>query len=179
MQSSSNPSAAADASSHSAGPLRRIGAIFYDTLLVAALLMFATALFLPFTGVGVTRDLGWVYYFYQIVLLAVAVSFFLFFWTTKGRTLGMQAWRLRIERLDGSLPTRRDVLTRLLCALLPWVPGFVTIVFGVQSKLPLVTQVGYWLLLLVLANYASARFDIARRSWHDRFLATRIRLMPK
>lgn len=179
MQSLPETSLAKIASVQSAGPLRRIGAFVYDTLLVAALLMLTTALFLPFTRGRIASELGWVFYGYRIALVAVMASFFVFFWTAKGRTLGMQAWRLRIERLDGSLPTVRDALMRLLFALVPWLPALVAIVIGIQLKWPLATRIGYWLFVLVLVNYAIARFDASGRSWHDRFLQTRIRLIPK
>jgi uncharacterized RDD family membrane protein YckC len=175
MSNLSESTIAKDSVVQSASALRRIGAIVYDALLVAALLMLTTALFLLFTRGRIASDLGWVFYVYRVALVTVVTAFFVFFWTEKGRTLGMQAWRLRIERLDGSLPTVRDALLRLLLALIPWLPALVAIVIGVQLKMPLATRVGYWLFVLVPVNYASARFDVSGRSWHDRFLQTRIR----
>jgi len=156
-------------------PLRRVGAIVYDTLLVAALLMAITPVFFLFTGAAVTPSSGWLYYVYRAVLVAVICGFFVYFWTAKGRTLGMQAWRIRIERLDGSLPTSRDVLARLLVAAVPWIPAAALTMMAVQSNAPhLFATIAYCSIALVPLNYACAWFDEQRRSWHDRFLQTRI-----
>jgi uncharacterized RDD family membrane protein YckC len=158
-----------------ASPLRRFGAIVYDTLLVAALLMVVTALFLLITRAPVTPSSGWLLYLFRTVILVVTCLFFAYFWTAKGRTLGMQAWRIRIERIDGSLPSLRDVIMRLLFAALPWGPSAVLAILAVHPNAPrLFATMAYCLLALVPLNYASAWFDKRRRSWHDRFLQTRI-----
>jgi uncharacterized RDD family membrane protein YckC len=87
----------------------------------------------------------------------------------------MQAWRIRIERIDGSLPSLRDVIMRLLFAALPWGPSAVLAILAVHPNAPrLFATMAYCLLALVPLNYASAWFDKRRRSWHDRFLQTRI-----
>jgi uncharacterized RDD family membrane protein YckC len=152
-----------------------LGAIVYDTLLVAALLMVVTPVFFLFTGTAVTPSSGWLYYVYQAVLLAVMCGFFIYFWTAKGRTLGMQAWRIRIERMDGSLPTPRDGLTRLLFAAVPWIPAAVFTVLAVRPIAPRwLATTAYCLIALAPLNYVSAWFDDQRRSWHDRFLQTRV-----
>ena len=89
----------------SAGVLRRFGAMLYDLLLVIALLVIVTALFLPFTGgEAITPDRSVaVERIYQAALLIVVVLFFCLFWTWRGQTVGMLAWRLRVERSDGTL----------------------------------------------------------------------------
>jgi len=138
-----------------AGLLRRLGAVLYDGLLLVAVLMVTTALFLPFTG-GRALDpqerpvLEWVY---RATLLLVTVAFFGVFWTRRGQTLGMASWRLRIEREDGGALTWGDTVRRLAAAVLSWLP------FGL----------GYlWILI-----------DPQRRAWHDRLSGTRILVMPR
>lgn len=138
-----------------AGLLRRLGAVLYDGLLLVAVLMVTTALFLPFTG-GRALDpherpvLEWIY---RATLLLVTVAFFGVFWTRRGQTLGMASWRLRIEREDGGTLTWGDTVRRLAAALLSWLP------FGL----------GYlWILI-----------DPQRRAWHDRLSGTRILVMPR
>jgi uncharacterized RDD family membrane protein YckC len=138
-----------------AGLLRRLGAMLYDGLLLLAVLMVATALFLPLTGgeaVDPARNpvLEWVY---RAVLLLLIVGFFGFFWTRRGQTLGMASWRLRVEREDGGLLTWTDTLRRLgwgLLSLLPCGLGFV------------------WVLV-----------DPQQRAWHDRLSGTRVVVLPK
>jgi len=138
-----------------AGLLRRLGAMLYDGLLLLAVLMVATALFLPFTGgeaVDPRRD-PLLELVYRLVLLLLIVGFFGLFWTRRGQTLGMASWRLRVEREDGRLLDWGDTLRRLGWALL--------------SLLPL--GLGFlWVL-----------FDPERRAWHDRLSHTRVVVLPK
>jgi len=144
-----------DATPAPAGLLRRLGALLYDGLLLLAVLMIATALFLPLTG-GEAIDpranplLEWVY---RTVLLLLIVGFFGVFWTRRGQTLGMASWRLRVEREDGALLTWADTVRRLAAAVLAWLP----------------LGLGYlWILV-----------DADRRAWHDRLSGTRVVVVPK
>jgi len=137
-----------------AGLLRRFGAMLYDFILVVALAVIVTLLFLPFTGKGITpRESGAVEYLYQAALLLVIVLFFCVFWTWRGQTLGMLAWRLRVERLDGSFLSWRDALIRLAGA---WV-SFAALGLGY-----------FWIWI-----------DRDRRAWHDRWSGTRVVVVPK
>jgi uncharacterized RDD family membrane protein YckC len=128
----------------------------YDMLLVIALLMVGTALFLPFTGgEAVSPEVVGpaVYNFYRVWLLVLVVGFFGIFWTRRGQTLGMAAWHLRLERDDGRKLTWPDALRRLAAACLSWLPvglGFV------------------WLLV-----------DREHLTWHDRLTHTRIVFEPR
>jgi uncharacterized RDD family membrane protein YckC len=129
--------------------------MLYDGLLLLAVLMVATALFLPLTGGEAIdpRTDPLLEFVYRAVLLLLVVGFFGLFWTRRGQTLGMASWRLRVEREDGSLLGWRDTLRRLGWSLL--------------SLLPL--GLGYlWIL-----------FDPLRRAWHDRLSGTRVVVVPK
>jgi uncharacterized RDD family membrane protein YckC len=134
---------------------RRLAAMFYDSLLLLAILMIATAAFLPLTGGEAITPTGTpaLEYLYRVVLLALVVLFFGTFWTRRGQTLGMASWRLRVEREDGSLLTWGDTVVRLGAALLSWLP----------------LGLGYlWILI-----------DRDRRAWHDRLSRTRVVVLPK
>jgi uncharacterized RDD family membrane protein YckC len=137
-----------------AGVLRRFGAMLYDWLLVLALAVIVTLMFLPFTGKGITpAESGAIEYVYRASLLLVIVLFFCFFWTWRGQTLGMLAWRLRVERADGTPLTWRDALLRLVGA---WV-SFVALGLGY-----------FWIWI-----------DRDRLAWHDRWSGTRVIVTPK
>jgi len=71
-----------------AGLLRRMGAIFYDSMLLLALMFFAT---LPFVAVSGGEPVGSGDTIHQLILLLVAYAFFVGFWSRAGRTLGMQS----------------------------------------------------------------------------------------
>jgi uncharacterized RDD family membrane protein YckC len=139
----------------SAGVLRRFGAMLYDLLLVLALLFIVTALFLPFTGgEAITPDRSAaVERIYQSALLLVVVLFFCVFWTWRGQTVGMVAWRLRVERSDGTLLTWRDALLRL---------------GGAWVSLAAVGMGYFWIWI-----------DRDRLAWHDRWTGTRVVVVPK
>jgi uncharacterized RDD family membrane protein YckC len=135
--------------------LRRLGAMVYDALLVIALLMVVTALLLSLTGgEAITAERhGALEYMYRALLLALIVAFFGWFWTRRGQTLGMMAWRLKVIREDGSLLTWPDAFKRLAAALISWAPA----------------GLGYlWIWI-----------DRDGLAWHDRWTRTRVIVLPK
>ncbi|MFZ5466187.1 MAG: RDD family protein [Pseudomonadota bacterium] len=103
-----------------AGLLRRLGALFYDWLLIVALWFVLTALLLPFTGGEALPERGPWHWAYQTVLLIVALGFYLWFWRKGGQTLGMRAWRVRLVDEEGETPTLRAMLRRALWAVPSW-----------------------------------------------------------
>jgi len=88
------------------GLLRRLGAMFYDSLLLAAVLFFAALPYLLIAGGTPTGALS--RYLFQLYLLACVFFFFGWFWTHGGQTLGMRAWRIRLARSDGAGVTWAD-----------------------------------------------------------------------
>ena len=76
---------------------RRLAALFYDGLLLFALLMLAiAAAFVLKQGAIDAQNL-----FFRLYLLMVAALFFCGFWVAGGETLGMRSWHIRVERRDG------------------------------------------------------------------------------
>ena len=124
--------------------------MFYDSLILVALFMFITALLLIFTG-GDGISSGNRYY--QALLLFTIAFFFIGFWVTKGHTLGMLAWRLRVERNDGSRMSWKHATLRLIGAVLS--------------------------LACVGLGYLWMYADSQRRTWHDRFSDSRIVVTPR
>ena len=138
-----------------AGVLRRLGAMLYDLLAVIALMMVVTAALLPLTGgEAITSErFGAWEYVYRALLLAIVVGFFGLFWTRRGQTLGMVAWRLRLEREDGRLLSWGDVIKRLAAATVS--------------------------LTLAFAGYLWILVDRERLAWPDRWTGTRVVVLPK
>lgn len=142
-----------------AGLGRRLGAMLYDGFLVAAIWLLVTALHLVMmrlvlelppeeVGSGLVQVLS-----LRALLLLSAFAFFAFFWVRGGMTLGMQAWRLRVQALDGASITPVQALVRFLMA---WVS---------LAALGL----GYWWVL----------FDPQRRSWGDIVSRSQVVVLPK
>lgn len=144
-----------------AGVVKRLAAMVYDTLLLFGVLFTAT---IPAVFIGDTRavDEDEVIHevsapasglLFQAYLLLIVVIFFCWFWKKNGQTLGMQAWRLRLESRDGQPLTLMQCLRRLLAAVLS---------LGCLGC-------GYWW----------AWLDRDGLTWHDRLSGTRVVVVPK
>ena len=133
-----------------AGLLRRMGAIFYDSMLLLALMFFAT---LPFVAVRGGEPVTSGDTSHQLTLLLVAYAFFVGFWSRAGCTLGMQSWDLRLETMDGQKPDLAHASLRFFSALLSWLP----------------LGLGFWWQL----------WDKDNLCWHDRLSGTRLRFYPR
>lgn len=109
---------------------RRFAAAGYDFLLLAALWMAGTALFITIYGLtglpmddagGVDRPsrlvLQWGLFPFLVVL---TWAFFAWFWLHGGQTLGMRAWRLVTrDRHHGPMKVRQTV-SRFCAGILSW-----------------------------------------------------------
>ncbi|WP_394249466.1 RDD family protein [Vibrio profundi] len=112
-----------------AGMMRRFGALFYDALIVLAIEMMAAGVIIailealvaaglmtygPYIDVSdmLSKHPIWSYV-YTFYLVAVWVYFFIFFWTRAGQTLGMRAWKLRLQNTNGTAITVTQALIRL------------------------------------------------------------------
>jgi uncharacterized RDD family membrane protein YckC len=133
-----------------AGVFRRLAAGCYDALLLGALWMLATLVVIAFRG-GEPVPPGSPGY--QGLLLATALAFFVSFWVRGGQTLGMRAWRLKVERESGEPVDLRTGLIRFAGGLLSIAAG------------------GLGLLWLWV--------DRDELTWHDRIAGTRVILLPK
>jgi uncharacterized RDD family membrane protein YckC len=143
--------------------------MFYDALLLVALLFIVTFAMLPLTGgeAILSSTQGTLGHLYHALLLLAAFAYFGFCWTHGGQTLGMKAWRLRLETADGGLLNWADALVR----------------FTIGLSLALLAALGLWylsrpgwsigdlaallLVLPALANFAWIRFDGSGRSLQD------------
>ena len=113
-----------------AGVFRRLAAWLYDVLVVVSLLMVtgfiyfgltALALKLDWIQLGNNEDLAaylsssrW----YQLCLFMVSLLFYCWFWRTSGQTIGMRAWRLRVQNTDGRRLRLSQCVVRAIAALL-------------------------------------------------------------
>ena len=94
---------------------RRLGALFYDSLLILALLMIWTALLVLMTkGQALSPHLG-----YRLSLLFIIVSYCIGFWRHGGQTSGMKAWGLKVisTQSQNNTVTYAQALLRLLLAV--------------------------------------------------------------
>jgi len=122
--------------------------MMYDSLLVIAVWMTVSYIFLFFNDQqAVTGPI------YESALFLVTFLFFALFWTRSGQTLGMIAWRLRIESDQGQPLSAKQALLRFMAAI------FSAVALGM----------GYWWIM----------FDSNKLSWHDRWSNSRVVQLPK
>ncbi len=110
--------------------LRRLTAIFYDSLLLFSVLFFVAALAYPITH-------GQVSFGYQIYLLAASFLYFAWQWIHGGQTLGMKAWRIQLVSSDGKPVTWQQTGWRFFIAIVSWLAlgiGFLWAVFDKQQR---------------------------------------------
>jgi uncharacterized RDD family membrane protein YckC len=124
---------------------RRLLIMGYDAAAVVALLMLVTALAMlaGFRELNVARD--------PLYSACLALTWFLYLgwcWHRGGMTVGMRAWRVRIETLQGVPPGWGACLVRFLVSLLS----------GAAAG----------------AGFLWSVFDRDRRCWHDIASGTRL-----
>jgi uncharacterized RDD family membrane protein YckC len=132
-----------------AGFFRRLMASLYDWLLVLAIMMVASVPLVAPDNEAVAPGNP----FYRAALIVLAVCFFAGFWCSKGQTLGMRAWRLKLEMPDGSNVSFARSMLRFIYACVS------------------AGALGLGFLWVFLSPEGL--------SWHDRWSGTRIRLLPK
>lgn len=134
-----------------AGFRRRFGSWVYDVLIAIAVYMLAGAIaFLLFNllikfgaiemqGFEHAIDLQRSSMVYSTVIYSWNIAwvsyFFVFFWARTGQTLGMKAWRLRLQNQDGTRINKVTGVKRLLPTLLGL--GNLTVLFDRKNKLSL------------------------------------------
>ncbi|WP_151702850.1 RDD family protein [Nitrincola alkalilacustris] len=131
-----------------AGLGRRLMAMFYDLLLILSIWMI-----IGFIAVAINDGEAVEGPIMKATLFSATFLFFGFFWTRNGQTLGMQAWRLRVQTMDGRRLSWWKALLRYMLAI----PSL--LVFGL----------GYFWML----------FGDERLTWHDRLSDTCVVLLPK
>jgi uncharacterized RDD family membrane protein YckC len=159
-----------------AGLFRRLAALFYDLLLVIALGFIVTFAMLPLTrGEAVLSSTqGLVGHAYHALLAISVCAYFGWCWTRSGQTLGMRAWRIRLETAGGKRLNWADSLVRILLgAGLAWLAGLGAWYFA-RPGFPAGDAGAAALLAPLVLNYAWIRFDTAGRSLQD--LAGRARV---
>jgi len=108
----------------SAGFGRRLAALLYDSLLLAALLtIYTAALVFARHGALTKTSAGAWWYAYRAGELVLVGGYYVLNWTRSGQTLGMRAWRLRVVSESGKRLDFASALLRFVCGLLAWAPA--------------------------------------------------------
>ena len=163
-----------------AGLFRRFAAGFYDGLLLLALAIIAGIIVFAMAG-GFSRPLGvlqapslWERIGNLALVAAFVTLYFGYGWRKAGQTLGMKAWKIRVEYPDGTLLHWGGVLRRLGCAA----PFYLLLLMSALGFM----QHRYWVaLLLCLPMLAKAGVLLWKRqgALHDRWSGSRVVVLPE
>lgn len=129
---------------------RRLAAATYDAFLLLGLwlgLLLADEIFRGLLALPAEVHV------LRVLLLGSAFVFFSWFWIHGGQTLGMRAWRLRVQGDDGAALTWPTAALRFAVALLSW------------------SLLGLGLLWCLV--------DRRKRAWHDLAARTEVVLVAK
>ena len=109
----------------SAGFGRRVAALLYDSVLLAALLVVFTsgAVFLNHRVAVEPATAGIWAYLYRAGLVGVIAGYYLLNWTRSGQTLGMRAWHLRAVTPSGQPLAWKAATLSLVFGVLAWAPA--------------------------------------------------------
>jgi len=87
--------------------LRRLAAFVYDCFLLIAVYFVITAAVVPLND-GEAIE----HWSYKVFLILVTFIFFDWFWRHGGQTLGMSAWRIRVEGIEDHQVTFKQSASR-------------------------------------------------------------------
>src|SRR6202011_178639 len=106
----------------SAGFGRRLAALLYDSVLLAALLVVFTsgAVFLNHRVAVEPATAGAWAYLYRAGLIGVIAGYYLLNWTRSGQTLGMRAWHLRAVSPSGQPLAWKAAALPFVLGVLAW-----------------------------------------------------------
>jgi uncharacterized RDD family membrane protein YckC len=158
-----------------AGIVRRLGALAYEALLLAALVFFAGFMLLPLVTPGRApgaSSLALPELPARVIIFcgvfAVAAAYFTWSWTAGRRTLAQKTWRVRIVDDAGRPPVYRRALVRYVAG---WIgPALALVVFATARPYGL----GGIAVVALTLNYLAACVDPEHAFLHDRIAGTRI-----
>jgi uncharacterized RDD family membrane protein YckC len=125
--------------------LRRLAAIFYDCLLLTAVLFVGTSILIPIIG-GNAIESGNLAY--NAFLLSISFLYFGWHWVKGGQTLGMRSWHIFVINESRQNPNWRQATQRFFSAVLS--------------------------LLLLGLGFLWSLFDKNKLALHDRLSKTRL-----
>ena len=152
---------------------RRLTALLYESFLLAAIELAATALFMLVTlnAKGALFEHGM-----KLWLFLVTGAYFVFCWTDSGHTLAMKTWRIKLVMHDGSPVPRKTAVMRYLLAWGWFLPAIIVSyafhLTGDKSAFGIALAVG------MTAWALTALFHRDRQFLHDRLAGTRLVLLP-
>ncbi len=128
---------------------RWLAAIFYDCILLSAVLFFSTLIMMPFTqGQAIASgNLP-----FNIYIFCISCLYFTWQWTHGGQTLGMLAWKVKLRQMNAEEVSMGKATIRFLLAIIS--------------------------LASAGAGFFWSLFDSDKLAFHDRYSGTLLVLVP-
>ena len=173
--SASGQSTAGAARPNAPAPLaplgRRLSSLLYEGVLLFGLMLLPGALGALFVALGGKASPWQSDLALRVFATVLCAIYFTWFWSSRGQTLPMQTWHIRLVRADGGPVGQGLALLRFVAACVGYLgPAWVaTRLLDVQRAPALglyAAGVVCWALL--------ARLDRERQFWHDRVCGTRL-----
>lgn len=103
----------------------------YELLLLFGFVFFAGLIFIGTTGAAAS---GWTRHALQAYLFLMIGLYFVWSWRSRGQTLAMKAWKLRLAAADGSRITLRQAMLRYVWAWPCLALGGVGIAYALRDR---------------------------------------------
>ncbi len=104
-----------------AGFLKRILALIYDSLLIAAIVL-VLSLLLVFINGGYPDSGSFLSFIQFFILVFAGPIFYSYFWiANKGQTTGMQAWKIKLVTMDETELNTKQTMLRCLISTISFV----------------------------------------------------------
>ena len=104
-----------------AGFLKRILALVYDSLLIAAIVL-VLSLLLVFINGGYPESGSFLSFIQFFILVVTGPIFYSYFWiANEGQTTGMQAWKIKLVSMDETELNIKQTMLRCLISTISFV----------------------------------------------------------
>jgi uncharacterized RDD family membrane protein YckC len=145
---------------------RRMACWLYEGLLLFGVVFIAGYLF---STLSQTRHALDNRHAQQAFLFVIFGIYFTWFWS-KGQTLAMKTWNIRVVGLDGRAISQPRALLRYVCSWIWFLPPLAAVApFGLPVGESLVLLLG-WVAIWALLS----RFHPQRQFWHDALAGTQL-----
>ncbi|HEY0886608.1 MAG TPA: RDD family protein [Ramlibacter sp.] len=146
---------------------RRMACWAYEGVLLFAVVFVAGWLF---SALGQVRDaMDARRPLLQAFLFVVFAIYFAWFWS-RGQTLAMKTWKIRVVDASGRRLSQARALLRYACSWLWFLPPLAVLAFIPVTPLHAALAVGGWVVFWALLS----RLHPQRQFWHDALAGTRL-----
>ena len=147
---------------------QRLCALVYELLLLCALALLCAGL-----GTFLAYSLHCPQYIRPLIQICLAIlmgAYFVQQWRTKGQTLAMKTWHLKITKLNGDALSRKQALVRYLFAWIWFVPPLALTWLLAGTSLQGLGAVCVWVIFWALLS----KLHPDKQFWHDDWSQTRV-----